>query len=84
VTIGRPKSNDFPLKYQESYRLYQLSEPRHAQAATAIDDLTTYLEWAIANREPGFGEGDIINVSALAKGVKKSRNTAGTSVSARR
>lgn len=80
MTIGRPKSDDTPLKYQESYRLYQISEPGNAQDITAIEDLTTFLEWAISQGQPGFGEGDIINVSSLAKGVSKSRNTAGKSV----
>ncbi len=82
MTIGRPKSDDSPLKYKDSFRLYQLSEPGHGQGTTAIDALTTFLEWAIAQQVEGFGEGDIINVSSLAKGVKKSRNTAGKSVEA--
>ncbi len=80
--MGRPKSDDTPQKYQESYRLYQLSEPGRSQDVTVIDALTAYLEWAIAAGEPGFGEGDIINVTSLAKGVKTSRNTAGKSVEA--
>jgi hypothetical protein len=46
----------------------------------ASDDLSAYLEWAIAGGEAGFGEGDIISVTALAKGVGMSRNTAGKSV----
>ncbi len=82
MTIGRPKSDDSPQKYKESFRLYQLSEPGNGQTVTAIDELTAYLEWAIAQQASGFGEGDIINVSALAKGVEKSRNTAGKSVEA--
>ncbi len=82
MAIGRPKSDDTPLKYEESFRLYQLSEPGHGQGSSVVDELSTYLEWAIAQQAPGFGEGDIINVSALAKGVKKSRNTAGKSVEA--
>ncbi len=60
--------------------MYVLSEPGHSHDATAIEDLTAYLEWAIDRGQPGFGEGDIINVSSLAKGVEKSRNTAGKSV----
>jgi hypothetical protein len=79
VTIGRPKSDDSPEKYRESYRLYQLSEPGH-HGISAVDEISSYLEWAIAQGDPGFQEGDIISVSALAKGVQKSRNTAGKSV----
>jgi len=80
VAIGRPKSDDAPRKYRESYRLYQFSEPTQGHDLTAIEELTAYLEWAIAQKKPGFHEGDIINVSSLAKGVNKSRNTAGKSV----
>jgi len=82
VALGRPKSDDTPEKYTSSYRLYQLSVPRLADFGTAIEDLTVYLEWAIEQAGPGFREGDIISVSALAKGVKKSRNTAGKAVEA--
>lgn len=82
MALGRPRSDDTPSKYEASYRLYQLSEPRLADFGTAIEDLTLYLEWAIKQGGEGFGEGDIINVSALAKGVRKSRNTAGKAVEA--
>ncbi len=56
MALGRPKSDDTPLKYQESFRLYQLSEPGHGQGSSAVDELAAYLEWAIAQQIPGFGE----------------------------
>ena len=78
--MGRPKSDDSPRKYEESFRLFRLSRPAGPRARSASDEIVGFLEWAIAQGVPGFGEGDIISVSALAKGVRKSRNTAGKSV----
>jgi len=82
MTLGRPKSEDSPQKYEETYRLYLLSGvPREADLS-AIEDLAACLEWAIARCEPGFCVGDIVNVSGLALGLDKSRNTAGKAVDA--
>ena len=80
MALGRPRSDDSPQKYQETFRLFQLSRPGYGEGTSAVEELVAYLEWAIAEGEPGFDEGDIITVTALAKGVRKSRNTAGKSV----
>ena len=80
MVIGRPRSVDSPLKYEAAFRLYQLSRLREAQADNAIDELADFLVWTIARGEDGFNEGDIVNVSSLALGVQKSRNTAGKAV----
>ncbi len=80
VVLGRPRSGDSPEKYEASYRLFQLSEPGHGDAVSAVEDLTAFLEWAVSGSDEGFQEGDIITVSALARGVRKSRNTAGKAV----
>lgn len=80
MTLGRPRTDDTPAKYQASYRLYQLSASGSAGSGTAVEDVASYLEWSIEQGDEGFCEGDIINVSALAKGIGKSRNTAGKAV----
>jgi len=80
MTIGRPRSEDSPHKYQDAIRLYSLSGKPQAQPMSAIEELAGVLEWAITNAEPGFRVGDILNVTGLAQGVDKSRNTAGKAV----
>ena len=77
-----PRSTDRPAKYAESFQLFRLSQPAPPAGSHASDELAAYLEWAISRGGPGFEEGDIISVTALAKGVKTSRNTAGKSVEA--
>jgi len=80
MPIGRPKSDDAPLKYQEAYELYQLTQPKSAPSANAIEEVATFLEWAIRDGQPGFAEGDIITIGALAQGLGNSRNTAAKGV----
>ena len=80
MSLGRPKSNDTPEKYRDSFELFQLSRPRHAAGANAVDVLSDYLEWAISAGIEGFRPGDIISISALAAGVSRSRNTVAKSV----
>ena len=80
MALGRPRSADTPAKYADSFQLFKLSRPALPAGSHASDELAAYLEWAISRGGPGFEEGDIIGVTALAKGVKTSRNTAGKSV----
>lgn len=80
MSLGRPKSNDTPEKYRDSFELFQLSKPRPAAGANAVDILSDYLEWAIATELDGFRQGDIISISAVAEGVRRSRNTVAKSV----
>ncbi len=80
MVIGRPKSDDSPQKYHYSYELYQLTQPKLPASANAADEIGTFLEWAITEKQDGFTVGDIISIGALAQGVGKSRNTAAKSV----
>jgi len=80
MSIGRPKSGDAPQKYQDAYELYYLTQPKLPKSANAADEIGTFLEWSITQKQDGFAVGDIISIGALATGVGKSRNTAAKSV----
>ena len=80
MSVGRPRTSDSPEKYRTARELHQLSSPPLPRGASAADEISAFLEWAISEQREGFREGDIINIGSLAKGLGKSRNTAAKGV----
>lgn len=77
---GRPPSNDPPRKYTEAWELYLLSHSEGRRHSTTAERVASFLEWVIADEQPGFEVGDIIAVGALAEGIGRSRNTAAKAI----
>lgn len=77
---GRPPSNDPPLKYADAWELFLLSHTEGQRHSSTAQRVAGFLEWAIADGQPGFAVGDIIAVGALAEGIGRSRNTAAKAI----
>lgn len=74
--MARPSTDD-SSKYDNALRAYQLATHTSGvgTGTKKIGDFAALLEWAIANEQPGFREGDTIGIASAAIGLQSSRST---------